>query len=85
MRKKAETYAIINIEDLSNIDFAQVGQTSANTIRKSLDETQFVIAYNTIPSFIIDGTVTPAETLNHLEALTLMSTSAWSEPIEETE
>ncbi len=77
----AETYAIINIADLSNIDFAQVGETDENTIRKSLDETQFVIKYNTEPTFIADGTVTPLQTLTHAEALTLMATAEWSEPI----
>ncbi len=84
MRKIAETYAIINIADLLNIDFSQVGQTSANTIRKSLDESQFVIAYNTTPSFITDGTITPLQTLTYSEALALMLTTEWCLPIEET-
>ena len=77
----AETYAIINIADLSNIDFSQVGETDENTIRKSLDETQFVIKYNAEPTFIADGTVTPLQTLTHDQALTLMATAEWSEPI----
>jgi len=77
----AETYAIINIADLGNIDFAQVGETDENTIRKSLDETQFVIKYNAEPTFIADGTVTPLQTLTHAEALTLMSSAEWSESI----
>ena len=77
----AETYAIINIADLGNIDFSQVGETDENTIRKSLDETQFVIKYNTEPSFIADGTVTPLQTLTHAEALTLMASPSWSEPM----
>lgn len=82
MKKAAETYVIINIADLSSIDFSQIGETSQNTIRKSLDELQFVIKYNTIPSFISDGTVTPLQTLTHLEALDLMATDAWTEDIE---
>jgi len=77
----AETYAIINIADLTNIDFAQVGETDENTIRKSLDETQFVIKYNTEPTFIADGTVVPLQTLTHEQALTLMASAEWSEPI----
>ena len=77
----AETYAIINIADLGNIDFSQVGETDENTIRKSLDETQFVIKYNAEPTFIADGTVTPLQTLTHDQALTLMATAEWSEPI----
>ena len=82
MKKQAETYATINIADLPNIDFAQVGETNKNTIRKSVDQSQFVIKWNTTPSFITDGTVTPIETLTHSEALTLMATDAWSIPIE---
>ena len=77
----ADTYAIINISDLSNIDFSQVGETDENTIRKSLDETQFVLKWNTEPTFITDGTVTPLQTLTHDEALTLMASPSWSEPI----
>tara|TARA_R100001460_G_scaffold125_6_gene519 strand:+ start:1594 stop:1839 length:246 start_codon:yes stop_codon:yes gene_type:complete len=76
------TYTILNISDLANVDFSQVGETSQNTIRKSLDETQFVIKYNTIPTFISDGTVTPFEVLSYTEVLELMSTDQWSEPIE---
>ena len=79
----AETYAIINIADLGNIDFSQVGETDETTIRKSLDQTQFVIKYNAEPTFITDGSVTPLQTLTHAEALNLMSTAEWSEPIEE--
>ena len=37
------TYNTIAIADLSNIDFLQVEQTSVETIRKSIDETQFII------------------------------------------
>ena len=77
----AETYAIINIADLGNIDFSQVGETDENTIRKSLDETQFVLKWNTEPTFIADGTVTPLQTLTQDQALTLMATAEWSEPI----
>ena len=79
--RQADTYAIINIADLGNIDFSQVGETDENTIRKSLDETQFVLKWNTEPSFISDGSVTPLQTLTHDEALTLMASAEWSEPI----
>jgi hypothetical protein len=77
----ADTYAIINIADLVNIDFSQVGETDENTIRKSLDETQFVLKWNTEPTFITDGTVVPVQTLTHEEALVLMASAEWSEPI----
>ena len=78
-------YSIINISDLSNIDFTQVIETSQNTIRKSIDESEFVIKYVTEPSFISDGTVTPLQTLSHAQCRVLMANSDWTpeEPGEE--
>lgn len=78
------TYAVINLTDISLIDFSQVGETSASTIRKSLDDTQFVIKWQEgyIPTFITDGSVVPVGTYDHHAILELMATPAWSEPIE---
>ena len=76
------TYTILNISDLVNVDFSQVGETNENTIRRSIDETQFVIKYNTTPTFISDGSVIPVQVLNHTEVLDLMNTSKWSEDIQ---
>ena len=80
-----KTYAVINLTDIGLIDFSQVAQSSASTIRKSLDDTQFVIKWENgyTPTFIMDGTVVPVETYDHHAILELMSTPAWSEPIEE--
>ena len=80
MKKISETYSIINIESLNFIDFSQIGETNENTIRKSINELEFVIKYNTIPTFISDGSIVPLEIMNHQECLELMATSAWSEP-----
>lgn len=73
------TYTTINISDLSNVDFAQVVETSASTIRKNLNNTEFIIKWNIEPSFITNGTVTPLQTLTHVEALDLVKTDAWND------
>lgn len=78
LNRTSEIYAIVNISDLSLIDFEQVHETNETTIRKSLDQTQFVLKWNTEPTFITDGLVTPIQTLTHAEALNLMSTDEWS-------
>ena len=77
-----KTYAVINLTDVGLIDFSQIGETSASTIRKSLDDTQFVIKWQEgyIPTFIMDGTVVPVETYDHHAILELMATPAWSDP-----
>ena len=81
MKKQAETYATINIADLALIDFAQIGETDENTIRKSLDGLQFVIKWNTEPTFILDGSVAIIQVMTHDQALVLMASAEWSEPL----
>ena len=77
------TYAVINLTDIDKIDFQQIGESSIFTIRKSLDDTQFVIKWadGYTPTFITDGSVIPVGTYTHAEILELMQTPAWSEPI----
>ena len=81
MLKTFSTYAIIQASDLSSIDFSQIGETSADTLRYNLANTEFVIKWNSTPTFISDGSVVPTQTLTHAEALTLMATAAWSEEL----
>ena len=75
-----EHYAIININDLDNVDFTQIGETSADTIRRSLDGFKFVLKWVQEPTFIKDGTIIPLQVLTHEECLELMERPVWSEP-----
>lgn len=77
------TYATINTTDLELINFSEIGETSNETIRKSIDETQFVIKWEEgyEPTFIENGKVIPVGTYDHHAILELMATSEWSEEI----
>ena len=79
-----KTYAIIRLADIDLIDFSQVAQTSSRTVRKNLDNTEFVIKWQEgqEPTFIADGTVIPVGIYTHAECLELMATDKWSQPIE---
>jgi hypothetical protein len=79
---KTNTYAIIDINDITSVDFSQVEQNSAETVRKSLNGSQFVLKWNVEPTFITDGTIVPVSILSHADCLSLMSTPEWSEDIE---
>ena len=83
MAHNTRTYAVINLTDVGLIDFSQIGETSVSTIRKSLDETQFVIKWEEgfIPTFITDFSVIPVAEYDHHSILETMSTSAWSLPL----
>jgi len=77
------TYIVINLSDTDNVLFSQVNQTSAQTARRNVANTQCVLSYILEPSFISDSTITPVSTLNHEEALALLATPEWTPPDEE--
>lgn len=72
------TYAIIDILDKNKIDFSEIFQTSEETLRESIDGTEFVIKYDLTPSFVSNGSVIPNQELTHAEVLELMSTEVWT-------
>tara|TARA_R110002074_G_scaffold273847_1_gene445405 strand:- start:56 stop:406 length:351 start_codon:yes stop_codon:yes gene_type:complete len=82
-----KTYATINLSDIGLIDFEQIEETSASTVRKSVGETLFVIKWKEgyTPTFIKDGSVISVGTYSHQEILALLQTPEWIEPIEEKE
>jgi hypothetical protein len=77
------SYLIIPVGELAKVDFSQVGETSADTVRKSVDETKTFIKWNgTAPAFVAD--IVGAEgPYNHSEILTILATEEWTAPMEE--
>lgn len=78
-----DIYAIINISDIGNVNFSEIGETDATTIRKSVDELFFVIKWSDEhePSFISNGSVIPTQILDHSQCIELMQTEEWQTPI----
>ena len=74
------TYIIIDMTEVSLVDFSQVLQTSEETLRLSVDEYQTVLKWEgDEPSFVAnlssyDGPYT------HSEILAIMATAAWTDP-----
>lgn len=85
MSNLPNVYAIISATDIDNVDFNQIPENNNGSLRYSLDKTEFVIKWwnDNTPTFITDGNVTPLQTLTHAEALVLMSSAEWSEPLPE--
>ena len=76
------TYAFANTSTLGSVDFSQVMETSANTVRKNLlnPPTQFLLKWDTEPEFIADGTIIPEGMYTHTEILELLRTADWMPP-----
>jgi len=77
------SYIVIDLSDTDKVLFSQVNQSSAQSMRRNLANTQGVLSFQVEPSFITDGSLVPVGTYNHEEMLSLLSTPAWSEPMPE--
>ena len=78
------TYIVIDIDtQTASVDFSQINTTSAQTMTRNLANTEAMLSYEVEPSFVTNGRLVPIQTLNHEEALALLATPAWSEPIPE--
>ena len=76
-------YLIFPVTELSKVDFNQVGETSAETVRKSVDQTKTFVKYEgQDPTFVSQLTNTEGP-YTHEQILNILSTEEWIEPMEE--
>ena len=68
-------YVIIDKDDVSSVDFSKVLETSANTLRYSLDGNKTFVKYDgSQPSFLSGKTE-----YNHSEILTELAKDDWTD------
>jgi len=68
------TYCIIDASEVSSVDFSQVAETSADTLRYSVDGTKTFVKYEgTQPFFLLGKTE-----YTHEEILTILSGPEWT-------
>jgi hypothetical protein len=78
------SYIVISLSSTDSVLWSQVNQSSAQSMRRNLANTQGLLSYSVTPSFISDGSVVPVgDVMNQTEALELLATAAWSEPMPE--
>ncbi len=69
-------YVIINASEVANVNFDQVFETSADTLRHSLDGTKTFVKYEgEQPSFLSGKTE-----YDHAEILSILATDEWTDP-----
>jgi len=68
-------YVIINADEVDSVDFSQVDETSANTVRYSVDNSQTFVKFDsdTTPSFLEGKTQ-----YSHSEILAILATDEWT-------
>ena len=71
-------YVIINASEVGTVDFSQVIETSASTLRYSNDDSQTFVKFNgDTPSFL-DGKTS----YTHSQIRTILDGTDWTEEIE---
>jgi hypothetical protein len=75
-------FIIFNVSELDKIDFTQVIETSANTIRKSVDETKTFVKWNGETPECISTLITKEGPYNYEEILTILATEEWTKPFD---
>jgi len=75
----SRTYVIIEAGDVSSVDFSQVLETSANTLRYNKDDSKTFVKYEgSQPSFLNGKT-----TYTHAEILTELAKDEWANELPE--
>jgi len=75
-------YVIFNVSELNKIDFNQVLETSADTVRKSVDGTKTFVKWGGDEPSCISELTTKEGQYSHEEILQILSTEEWTKPMD---
>lgn len=70
------TYVIINSSDVSSVDFSEVVEDSADTLRYSVDGTKTFVKFEGDAPAFLDGLTQ----YTHSEILAELATPEWTDP-----
>lgn len=76
-------YMIFNISEVDQIDFNTVLETSAQTIRVSVDGSKSFVKWEGEMPACVSGLTTKEGPYNHSEILAILSTEEWTAPMDE--
>ena len=73
-------FVIFNVTELPLIDFNQVYETSADTVRKSVDETKTFVKFDLPEPSSVAALTTKSQEYTYDEILTILATPEWTNP-----
>lgn len=80
----SRNFVIFNVTELDKIDFTKVLETSAETVRKSVDGTKTFVKWDgeVVPE-CVDGLTTKEGPFTYEEILQILSQNEWTPPLNE--
>ena len=77
-------YAVFSVSELDLIDFSQVLETSAETVRKTVDGTRTYVKWDSEQAPACIGLLSTLEgTYSYEEILSILEDPAWNAPLED--
>jgi hypothetical protein len=73
-------FVIFNVTELNKINFNQVFETDADTVRKSVDETKTFVKYDMPQPSSVASLTSKSQEYTYDEILTILSTPEWTPP-----
>ena len=73
-------FMIFSVTELDQIDFTQVCETSADTVRKSVDLTKTFVKWNGEIPECVENLTTKDGPYTYEEMLTILNTPEWTDP-----
>jgi len=73
-------YVVFDLTEVDTIDFSEVMETSADTLRKNLANTQSFVKYEGDQPPSIVALTTRSQEYSHEEIITLLAGPEWTDP-----
>lgn len=73
-------FLILNVSEIPLIDFNEIEETSAETLRKSVNEQKVVIKWDGVQPAFVNSLTTKEGPYTYDEILEIMSTPEWMAP-----
>lgn len=77
------SFAIFSTTEINQVDFSLVCETSADTLRKSVDESKTFVKWDGEQPDFVSELTTLEGPYTYTEILDILSTPEWSAPMEE--
>lgn len=75
-------FVIFNVSELPTIDFSQVLESSADTVRKSVDMTKTFVKWDGEVPHCVESLTTKSDYYTYEEMLEILNTPEWTSPVE---
>ena len=80
MSYESREFMIFNVTELDQIDFTQVLETSADTVRKSVDQTKTFVKWDGVIPDCVLNLLSKEGPYTYNEILTILATPEWTDP-----